>query len=97
MTSAPLTRTGRSSFNGTVRYWKPLNTPAWGADPGHEKPGSLVAALLTFPLDASLLMSGSCARRERSRVFPGHGAGIRMSGTPFRRSCDLLTCGFSPG
>ena len=54
MTSAPLTSTGRSSFNGTVRYWNPLNAPAWGADLSHEEPGPLVAALLTFSLDASL-------------------------------------------
>jgi hypothetical protein len=36
--------------NGRVGYWNPLNAPAWGADPGHETPGSLVAALLTFPI-----------------------------------------------
>ena len=39
--------------NGGVGYWNPLNTPAWGAGPSREKPGPLVAALLTFPLDAS--------------------------------------------
>lgn len=27
--------------------------PAWGAEPGHERPGPLIDALLTFPLDAS--------------------------------------------
>ena len=88
---------GYEVFNGTVRYWNPLNTAAWGADPGHEKPGPLVAALLTFPLDASPLMCGSFIRRDRRRVFPGHRAGIRTAGTLFPQSCDLLTCGFSPG
>jgi hypothetical protein len=85
-----------SDRNGGVRYWNPLNAPAWEADPSHGRPGPLVAALLTFPLDASPLMSGSCIRRDRRRVFPGHKAGIRTGGTLFRRSCDLLTCGFSP-
>ena len=82
--------------NGTVGYWNPLNAPARGADLSHEEPGPLVAALLTFSLDASLLMSESCSRRDRAWVFPGHRTGIKTSRTLFRQFFNLLTCGFSP-
>jgi hypothetical protein len=82
--------------NGGVGYWNPLNTPARGAKPSHGAPGPLVAAILAFPFDASPLMSESCIRRDRRRVFPGHRAGIRTAGTLFRQLCDLLTCGFPP-
>ena len=82
--------------SGGARYWNPLNAPAWGTDPSHEEPGPLVAAILTFPLDASPLMSGSCTRRDRRRVFPGHKTGIRAIGNSVPQSYDLLTCGFSP-
>jgi TOTE conflict system, Archaeo-Eukaryotic Primase domain len=86
-----------AGFNGNVGYWDPLNTPAWDTDPHHETPAPLVAAFLTFPSDASRLMSGSCIIRDRRAVFPDHAAGVRASGTLFRRSLDLLTWGFSPG
>ena len=70
-------RLGRGTLNGEVRYWNPLNAPAWGAGPSHERPGPLVAAILTFPLDASPLMSRSCARRARLRIAPRCRAVIR--------------------
>jgi hypothetical protein len=86
-----------ATLNGGVGYWNPLNTLSWGAEPSHETPGPLIAALLTFPFRC---------------VPPGerivHQTGS-PPGLPMSQGChqddwntvpaipDALTCDFSPG
>jgi hypothetical protein len=85
---------GRAGSLWRSTVLEPAGYRAWDADLGHEPLVPLVAALLTFPSDASPLMSESCTRRDHRQVFPGQDAGIGTAGTPSRQSRELLTCSF---